>query len=84
MEGVGNYLTEFRLTNAHTTTKQSSEPVQDRWKPPPSGYVTVNVDVVVVPNSNRMGTGAAARDHAGRVVWSRVWALRRRFRPQLA
>lgn len=46
--------------------------VQMGWKPPPSGYIKINVDASFVDSISATSVGAVARDSAGKVMVS-LW-----------
>jgi hypothetical protein len=64
-------------------SKCESSKIQ-RWTPPPSGEVLVDVDAALFPEQRRMAVGAVFRDHQGQCLLAMSEPLRCFSSPELA
>lgn len=60
----------FRSAQQEAVTLISQVSLPSQWSAPPSGYVKINVDAVVVQGFQRVEIGVVARDDQGLVLHS--------------
>ncbi|GMN40729.1 hypothetical protein TIFTF001_009947 [Ficus carica] len=63
---------------------QSQVVGSDVWLPPQSGYLKLNVDASVSPESDHIGIGAVIRDEKGRILGAMAKSVEGTFSPFLA
>ncbi|KAI9191588.1 hypothetical protein LWI28_010488 [Acer negundo] len=70
LDWATNFVLEFQNTYKAFNAKTDGECcfTQVVWCPPPRGYLKLNTDVAVKPNSNFIGIGAVIRDGDGKVI----------------
>ncbi|GMN35433.1 hypothetical protein TIFTF001_048455, partial [Ficus carica] len=67
----------------HQVPVQSQVVGSDVWLPPQSGYLKLNVDASVSPESDHIGIGAVIRDEKGRILGAMAKSVEGTFSPFL-
>uniref|UniRef100_A0A8I6Y3E3 Reverse transcriptase domain-containing protein n=1 Tax=Hordeum vulgare subsp. vulgare TaxID=112509 RepID=A0A8I6Y3E3_HORVV len=72
---VARVLAYVQMIVQHLWPNSSNQPLSTvntphRWPLPPMGYVCVNVDAALFPDTRRMGCGVVLRDHSGSFIMS--------------